>query len=203
MEKTGNPGEEKAWEILSTLKPEEVCRAADVSHDAASGTYLIRSFGMDFFVSPRDKSISSTSPGSDLLLRTLGYFFRLSLLWYLASAKEIACSGRPVKLENVRGGDIFTKGSHVLPLDSVARKYGRDKGGFMEKGRSLGAEPAPFGDAALKLFPLPRVPVVLALWVEDEEFPARADLLFDSTCSIQIPVDILWSIAMTSVMAML
>jgi hypothetical protein len=58
------------------------------------------------------------------------------------------------------------------------------------------------GDASLELHPFPRVPAVLVLWLKDEEFPARADLLFDSTCILQVPIDILWSIAMMTVLVM-
>jgi hypothetical protein len=41
------------------------------------------------------------------------------------------------------------------------------------------------------------------LWTEDDEFPARADLLFDATCSAHLPLDILWSAAMVSIQALL
>lgn len=203
MAEVSNPGEAKAWEILSTLKPEEVCRAASVSYDAASEHYRVTSFGMEFSVSAKNRSITSSATGSNVLLQKLGYFFKLSILWYLVSARDIACTGRPVKLQSIRGGDIFTKGSHVLPLEPLAGKYGKDKEGFIKKGISLGGELVNLGDAALRLFPLPRVPVVLSLWLEDEEFPARADLLFDSTCDLQLPTDIIWSVAMMSALVML
>jgi hypothetical protein len=203
MAEISNPGEDRAWEILSTLKPEEVCKAAGVSRDELAETYRITSFGMDFSVSPREKSITGPAPESDVLLQRLGYFFRLSVLWYLVSARDIACTERLVKLENIKGGEIFTKGSHVLPLEPLAKKYGKNREGFIEKGKGLGGEPVKFGDAALKFFPLPRVSVILALWVEDEEFPARADLLFDSSCQLQVPMDIIWSVAMMSILVML
>jgi uncharacterized protein DUF3786 len=203
MAEANNPGEDKAWEVLASMSPDAVCRAADVAYDAGTKTYLIKSFGMDFSVSPRAKTISSTAAGSTVLLQRLGYFSRLSVLWYLASVKDIACTGRPVKLDNIPGGDIFTKGSHVLPLDQVARKYGRDKAGFIEKANCLGGEIVRGGDASIRLLPLPRIPVVLTLWLEDEEFPPRADLFFDSTCSMQMPTDMLWSVAMMSILIML
>lgn len=203
MAEVSNPGEDKAWKTLAAMRPEEVCRAAAVSYDATSESYRIRSFGMDFFVSVRKKEITSASAGSDVLLQKLGYFFKLSILWYLVSSRDLACTGRLVKLQNIKGGDIFTKGSHVLPLEPLAGKYGRDKEGFVDKGKSLGGELVYLGDAALRLFPLPRVPVAISLWLEDDEFPARADLFFDSTCDLQIPTDIIWSVAMMSVLVML
>jgi hypothetical protein len=203
MAEQNNPGENKAWEILATLKPEDVCKAASVSYDTASLEYMLRSYGMDFSINVRDKTITSATPGSELFLQKQGYFFRLSVLWYLVHAKNISCTGRLVKLESVKGGNIFTKGSHVLPLDKVALKYGKDRESFLEKAKSFGGQPVKYGDIAVQLAPLPKIPVALLLWLEDEEFPARADLLFDSTCELQLPTDILWSIAMMSVLAML
>jgi hypothetical protein len=198
-----NPGEDKAWAILSTLTPAAVCKAASVAYDAASTSYQVTSFGMHFIVSERDKKISSTAPGSDVLLGKLGSFFRLSVIWYLVSARDIACSNRLVGLKQIRGGDIFTRGSHVLPLDSVSNKYGKNREGFIEKGKNLGGEIMTYGDASLRLVPLPRIPVTLTLWLEDDEFPARLDLMFDSTCDMHLPTDIIWSIAMMSVLIML
>jgi hypothetical protein len=202
MTEPKNPGEDKAWEILATLKPADVCRKADVTWDADSASYTVKSFGMDFIVSSRERSISSNAPGSGVLVGKLGYFFRLAVLWYLVNAKEVDCTGRLMKLEHIKGGEIFTKGSHVLPLDSVANNYGRDKDGFLRKGVTLGGEPLQHADASVRLRPLPRVPVVIALWLEDDEFPARVDLLLDSTCDLQLPTDIIWSVAMMTVLMM-
>lgn len=203
MAEGDNPGEEKAWEILAAMNPAEVCRAADVSYDVASESYRIRSFGIGFSLSVKEKMISSVDPGSGPLLQRLGYFFRLSVLWYLANAKDIACTGRPVKLEHLKGGDFFARGSHVLPLDAIANKYGKDKEGFIQRGVMFDGKIVKTGDAALRFSPLPRIPATLTLWLEDDEFPARADLLFDSTCELQIPLDIIWSVAMMSVLIMM
>ena len=71
------------------------------------------------------------------------------------------------------------------------------------KGKTLGGSIEQYGDASLRLYPLPRIPVVFSLWLEDEEFPARADLFFDSTCDLQLPTDIIWSIAMLCVLVLL
>lgn len=202
MTKSTISGEEKAWDMLAMSRPEEVCAAATVSYDKASMKYRLISFGTDFVVSVTDKRISSAAPGSEALLAKLGYFFRYSVLWYLVSAKNIDCTGRLVRLEQIKGGDIFAKGTHMLPLDVVARKYSKDKDGFIRKGMNLGGERVKFGDASVRLYPLPRIPVTLTLWLEDEEFPARTDLLFDSTCEFHLATDILWSVAMISVLIM-
>jgi hypothetical protein len=202
MDEINNPGECKAWDLLERLKPEDVCRKASVTYDVDSASYTVRSFGMNFIVSLKERSISSTVQGRDELLGKLGYFFRHAIPWYLVSAKEIACTGRLVTLAHIKGGGIFMKGSHVLPLDTVANKYRRDRDEFIKKGDSLGGELTKYGDVSLRLYPLPRIPAVLTLWLEDAEFPARADLFFDSTCDLQLPTDIIWSVAMMSLLVM-
>jgi len=193
-------GESRAWSILETLNPEDLCRNASVAFDRESGCCLVRSFGMDFVVSLPDRRITSQSTGSDMLLQRLGGFFRLSTPWYLVKARGIPCTGRLVRLQQVKGGDIFSRGSHVLPLEKLALRYGRDRTEFLEKGKMLGGEEVKLADAAVRLHPFPRIPVVVTLWLEDSEFPARADILLDSTCELQLPTDILWSIAMMSLL---
>jgi len=192
-------GEIKAWELLKSLDPVEVCRRTGASFDPAAQQYSIHSFNRDFHLFLTEQKIT----GDDLFLKRLGYFFGLSALCYLNSAIDIPPTGRLIKPSDIKGGQLFFRGSHVLPLDKLAAKYGIGPEDFLRKGSELDAEAAPYGDVALKLFPFARIPVYLLLWKQDEEFPARADLLFDSSCEMQAPLDILWSIAMMTVLVMM
>ena len=196
-------GEEKAWSILRDLDPAEVCRNARAGFDDATGLYLLKSFGMDISIDPKKKEIYTDAPEGDLLLKRLGYFSVLSVLWYMTSAKNIPLSGRLVQPVNLKGGHIFFRGTHVLPLDKLASRYGKDAAGFLKRGRDLGGKQLSYGDASVELCPFPRIPVALILWQEDEEFPSRADILFDSTCELHLALDILWSTAMKSLLIML
>jgi hypothetical protein len=196
-------GEDKAWSILRDLDPAEVCRNAMVAFDAASGLYLMKSFGMDICIDPGEQQIQSDAPEAELLLERLGYFSRLSILWYITSARDIPLSGKLVQPVNLKGGQIFFRGTHVLPSDKLALRYGNDKKGFLKRGKDLGGEQVNYGDVAVKLFPFPRIPVVIILWIEDEEFPPRVDLLFDSNCEFHLALDILWSTAMKTLLIMM
>ena len=103
---------------------------------------------------------------------------------------------------NIKGGELFFQGTHELPLARIEELYGTDRDAFIRKGRELCGELTSYGDVSLKISPLPRIPVMMILWLQDEEFPSRAELLFDSSCAIHMPVDIIWSIAMLSVLVM-
>jgi hypothetical protein len=196
-------GEEKAWETLADMRTQDVRSGAGTAFDDATRTYTIQSFGIDFHVSLADRSITSGHPGSGVFLERYKDFFRLAVLWYMTSAKDLPASGRLIRPLDVKGGQRFFSGTHVLPLDRVEARFGRDKLGFIERGLRFGAEIARAGDAALRLYPLPRVPVTIILWLQDDEYPARATLFFDSTVDFQISLsDIVWSVAMMTTLVM-
>ncbi len=196
-------GEEKVWEVLSGLEPGDVCRGSQALYDGAKGVYTLKSFGWDIHVSTKDRSIFSDVSGSSVLFQELGEFSTLSILHYLAGAKDISLSGHLVRPDHLKGGHLFSRGTHVLPLNELSEKYHDDIDGFLLKGRTLGAEELQYGDCAIKLLPVPRIPVTLIYWKGDDEFPPRSDLLFDSTSEFQASIDILWSIAMMSVLIMI
>lgn len=197
------PGEDRAWEILSGIDPDVVCKRAGVAIVENGKVYKARSFGQPFSVDIENKEILSLDKEGEIFLGRLGYFFRLSLLWYLVKATDTEPSGKLVKPSSMTGGDIFFRGTHVLPLDAVAKKYAGDGKGFVERGILMGGNEVRYGDAAVELYPFPKIPVTLILWLEDDEWPARADILFDSTAPLQLPIDILWSVAMMSVLVFL
>jgi len=196
-------GESKAWELLAAGDPAQVCARAGVDFNPSDGTYRVPSFGRDFTVNPAERLILSREPDGEVFLNRYAYLFRLSVLWYLVKSAPARPLGNLVKPAGLPGGDIFLKGSHILPLDALAEKYATRPEAFLDAGAALGATPAAYGNAAVVLAPLPKVPTTVILWTEDDEFPARADLLFDATCSQQLPLDILWSVAMLSILPLL
>jgi len=192
-------GEAKAWEALAGMRPQDVRARAIALYDEGSRSYTMRSFGIDFIISPHTRTITSRDPGAGLFLERYKDFFRLAVLWYLTSAKDIPATGRLIRPLDVKGGQRFFSGTHLLPLDRIEERFGRDKFAFVERGLRFGAEIARYGDAAVRLYPLPRVPVTVILYLHDDEYPSRATLFFDSTVDFQLSLsDIVWSVAMLS-----
>lgn len=198
-----NAGEACAWELLAASDPEGVCARAGASFDPAEGAYRVPSFGRHFSVSAGSRLIRGTEPEGEAFLQRYALFFRLSLLWYLVKASPASPSGVLVRPSGLRGGEIFRKGSHVLPLDALAAKFATRPEAFLEAGAALGGRRVSHGDAAVELPALPKVPTTVILWAGDDEFPARADLLLDATGPRHLPTDVLWSVALLSVLPLL
>jgi hypothetical protein len=198
-----SPGADKAWNLLQGLDHSVVCRNASVAFDQNSGSYIVRSFCYDFYVNATDRTIKSPSEAGEHIVRKYDYFFVHACLWYLIHVRDIPLSHKLIQPLNIKGGEVFFRGSHALPLENIAQRYGDDRTAFLNKGKEICAALPSYGDASLKLFPFPRMPVFLILWLKDDEYPPRADLLFDSNCEAQVPLDIIWSIAMVSLLVML
>ena len=190
-------GEEKAWRELSEADPQAVAVRCLAAWLPDSGTYNIVVLGEHYEVDPKARKVRNLTNPS----RKYEYFLNLSIPVYMLTAREIPASGELVK--ELRGGDFFFRGSHTLPLDALSEKYGSDKALFEEAGRAMGGEPLRLGDAAFRFDFFPRVSMSFVLWLEDDEFPARASLLFDANADKHIALDVVWAVALISCQRML
>ncbi len=196
-------GEEKAWEILSGLDPKTTESRTGAVFNSENSSYELKCFGQEVHVSLKDKVITAVSDIGKLIVNDLGEYSRLAILNYLTSAKDIPLSGELVRPADLSGGGIFVRGTHVVPIDNVAETFGDDQEKLLNVGKELGGLRREYGDVSVELLPFRRVPVTIVLWAGDEDFPAKASLLLDSTCTLQVPVDILWSTAMMVVKAIM
>lgn len=195
-------GETRAWQLLAAADPLDVCGRALVTHPEGEG-YILHVFGSPVIVDPAERTISGSSPEAEPMLTKMAYFSRLSILHYLLGARPVELSGRLVSPQELKSGQFFCGGSHALPLEEVATRFAADPGGFVRVATRFDGRQVSYGDAAMELSVFPRLPVTLVLWCEDEEFAARACLLFDDTCEEHLPADVLWSVAMMCALAML
>lgn len=195
-------GEEQAWQELIELDPKDMCRRTKAEFDSTEGHYILPVFGDYLFISPEKRTIQGNSVIANILLNELPHYSRIPALRYLANAQDISPSGNLINPREVEGGQIFTQGTYILPLDRIIKNYGKSTEDFVIKGMTLGCQPVEYGDASLRLLPFPRVPVILLLWRSDPEFPARADILFDETSSVHLPTSVLWSTAMMTILMM-
>ncbi len=184
------------WPELVSQDPLEVCRRALVKFDATAGLYAIPSFGQDVLLSPKKQYITADGPFAKIVLPRIQFHAQLAFPFYLVHAPDRALTGQFVNPRALKGGDFFARGTHAPPLDKVAKKYGSDLESFIAQGIALGGQKKEFGDAAWQVYPVPRISVLIVLWREDEEFPPRAELLFDQIPTTYLPIDVLWSFAM-------
>ena len=196
-------GEELAWEALGLLDPKDVCRRTKASFDRAAQTFKLKLFSQDVDVSLLNKMISAPGGEGENLLKKLRNHANLVMLSYLIHSSEVPTDRNLVNPADLAGGQIYSVGTHVLPLHLIAHKYGADRPGFINRGRNLGGRELSLAEASLLLFPLPLLSVAILLWFRDEEFPPRSVLLVDEAAGKQLPPDALWLTTMMCVEALL
>jgi hypothetical protein len=120
---------------------------------------------------------------------------RALLVYYLATSDGSAPLGNWRAFADLPNGLFYSRAFQGYTGDALVRGVGDRAQWLPEAVASLGGqalapdELATNADSAWVLPGLPRVPVVIVWWDADDEFPARAELLFDVTASSHLPID--------------
>jgi hypothetical protein len=96
-----------------------------------------------------------------------------------------------VKAEALPGGQFFFRGLHSLPTAKLEKAFGDCPEVLHQIAERFDAKRCEFGDASIQLYVLPRIPLTIVIWAKDEQFQARASILFDQTAASHLPLDAL------------
>jgi hypothetical protein len=115
------------------------------------------------------------------------------ILHYLSATEIPQATGHWVSYREIPGGAFYFGAFIKRAVEPLKKVFGQNLSGFSEAARKLHARKIENGDAAFEFKVLPAVPLQLILWTGDEEFPAEANILFDSTIGqILSPEDVAW-----------
>ena len=106
---------------------------------------------------------------------------RILMLHYLLRASGTRPSGRLTAFRELPGGDIYVAPFTARTVKPLAAVFGSNGAALVRAGTALGGQPVKVGRHGVAVNALPRVPVTLAVWEGDDEFPASGNILFDST----------------------
>jgi hypothetical protein len=192
---------EQFWEQLADLDRQETARRAGCRYLAESDSFAILLLNAEYVVDPVGRTVRVQAEAG--AAPDAGYAQQLCILAYLVHAQELPPAGQLVSAERLDPGGFFFRGSHRLALEDLAHAFGSDPQLLHETGRLLQAAPRAFGDASIELSVLPRIPATLIVWAADEEFGARASILFDRHATVQLPLDVLFAAAALTIRVVL
>jgi hypothetical protein len=107
--------------------------------------------------------------------------FLLFLLAFYSSAKEVPLTGQLISYRKIPGGRAYDPVFQGRAVGPIARKLGDKPDEFTRAAKALGGTPFAQGDVSYVIPTLPYTPLTYILWLGDEEFPARAQILMDGT----------------------
>jgi hypothetical protein len=104
------------------------------------------------------------------------------LLSHYSSANLSEETGNLVKFRDLPGGYAYERAFIARSADPIAKIFGNKTDMLAEAAKIINGKQVDYGDLAVKIVSLPKIPVFYILW-KAEEFPASGTILFDESAS--------------------
>ena len=180
---------EGLWQQLMELARQETADRAMCQYLDDPERFVITMLNTEYSVNLAAREIFPVGAGSGSA--PAEFLEQPFILAYLINAKDLPLAQKHVKGETLPGGQFFFRGVHCLPTKEVEEAFGECPEKLCEAGEQLGGRRCQFGDASIELNILPRLPVTIIVWAGDDEFDARASILFDQTAGEHLALDAL------------
>ncbi|KAA3656676.1 MAG: DUF3786 domain-containing protein [Chloroflexi bacterium] len=111
------------------------------------------------------------------------------LAYYFYTSDGMSPAGLWIAFTELPDGRFYTNAFQGYTGQKLVRAFGNDVVGFGETAVAIGGSKVEFADAAFQFQILPKVAVLVAGWMGDEDFPPSYKLLFDANTSHHLPTD--------------
>jgi Domain of unknown function (DUF3786) len=112
------------------------------------------------------------------------------LLYYLTTADGAPQSDKWVSFADLPGGRMYNQAFQGYSGDELSKVFGLDLDDFSNACRSAGGKFVNVGSASCTFQALPRVLLMVTYWLGDEDFPSSCKILFDSSVTHYLPIDV-------------
>jgi hypothetical protein len=147
-------------------------------------TVVIRYLDQPYRISLPDGEISTMNNADELTLRD-----KLIILHYFTSAKGTPPEGRLVTFRELPEGKVYSPTFSKRTIQPLLENFGKDPGSLPSVGQRLGGYKADYGDTAVTINALNRVPITIVIWQGDEEFASQGNILFDANITDYLPTE--------------
>ncbi len=182
--------DEALWNELDKLDPGMVSSNCSITFDNEKKCYTIPVLDTEYVVFPDDRKIIELDNENNSSKNSME--LELFLMHYLIKTSGKPLTGKHASEKELKGGEMFFRGPHALPIDKIVKFFGSNARGLIDAGIRMKGEEAGFGDASITLYPAPKTPVTYVLWTADEEFPASVTTLFDLSIQDFLPLDVIY-----------
>ena len=175
----------KAHQALRKLEPYKAAFTAgcDFRPGEEGDQFEIRFFDEDYVVTFPDFSVQNAS-GQEPDVAT-----RLIILHYLIHADGTPPADHWISFRELPDGLVYDPAFQKRSSLRLAHEYGMDPKAFSAAAEAVGGERLTFGDVSYMFRLLPRIRMAVILYVGDEEFSPRVNVLFDSAASHYLPIE--------------
>lgn len=142
-------------------------------------------WGQEVGISWPDLKVRMSSDGSECSVYDTGM-----LLYYLREADGTPIADQWIGYRELPGGSFYSQAFQGYSGDRLARAFGESPENYTEAAHALkGISLTGLPGLAFAFTPLPRIRLAAILYPGDEEFAARASVLFDAAASHYMTTD--------------
>ena len=166
-------------ELIAKIRKELECIdfsaiAEDIGAEMKDGMLVLECFGRTFKISPSGEIITQGR---------MTPWIKILILHYIRTAGKGGLTGKYVSYGELKGGMVkassFLRECEEPFLELFNRDFAKAALVLSRMGEN---KPEGFPTShAWQIFLLPKVPITILYWPEEEEFPARVKILFDSS----------------------
>ncbi len=132
-------------------------------------------------------------PGGEVIFEPTGRpahpSVAILLLHYLITADGSSPAGRWLSFRELPDGLFYSQAFAAHAEVPLAARFGSDLPAFREAADRLAGAPLDLADASYCFLALPRLPIAVQVWEGDDEFPGRAQILFDAQAGHYLPTE--------------
>jgi hypothetical protein len=181
------PALRKARHDLGLLDPDAAAWRSETIYRGISkeaGDFTVKFWGKDYIINYPQGTVTDEGTGKEPPVIT-----QIILLHYLIHADGVPPAYKWISFRELPGGLGYYPVFRARTSCRLERAFGRDPEGFIRAAEALGGVRLSYGDASFLFRPLPRLYLAVVLHLEDEEFPAFANILFDASAEHYLPTE--------------
>jgi len=114
---------------------------------------------------------------------------QILILRYLAGAGKAEVANEIATFREFESGDLYYSVFKSRAIDPIVKTFGTAHKDLRRVGETVGAEPVKMGSVGFKVRFFPKLPIVVVLWLGDEEVPPSANVLFDANAGKILPTE--------------
>lgn len=174
---------------LAARRKEDIILPDWCEYSEAEHGYIVTAWGSNYLVRPESGEIKAMSATTE----SHEYFF-VFLVNFLLAEKQAKPEGKWISEKDLTGGTTFFRGPHTIPTHHISETFGNDLAALKKKCMSLHGKPLDLADVAFAFEVIGAVKVALLYWLGDEDFPAEAKLLIDSSVAGVLQLDVIYAL---------
>jgi hypothetical protein len=176
---------EVSWSNLAGEKLESLSRNSGARPVKGRKSLSLRLIDRDCVVDFESRSIRWSSHDA----AELGKHLQILVLHYLAGAGKAQIANRLVTFRDFEGGAVYYPAFKTRAIDRIVREFGSKPDILRHLGDAVRAEREDMATVGMRAYFFPKLPIVIALWIGDEEVPTSANILFDANAGSILPTE--------------